>query len=379
MNRYFRILLLLLIATKADAQNTSALAVGDSLYALGNYSQAIEHYKKTDRAEEKIASAYAALGNDAMAAKFFEMAMARAEVSELTTYQYGKVLLKTANYQKADSLFTHLTENSKNPEFYYQLGLAKEKANDSMYVVPFRQAVNLDSNHLNARYKLAKYLAEKRAFDEAMEHVEVGLQSNPKSIRFLNLKAIIAYVNKSYHEAIASYKALEALQQSNIPLHENLAESYRYTYQYQKAIEQYTILINEYDDKVPSWHFGIANCFEMLQYLDKAQHHFEVAILLQDLPLDESYVALAKVFRKQKNYLKQFETLQIAVRENPENQEAVYLLATAADNYFENDQEVIPFYEKYLELFGEQRRYSELAKARIKDLKTEIHMNKEKQ
>ena len=103
------------------------------------------------------------------------------------------------------------------------------------------------------------------------------------------------------------------LNQSNIQLHENLAESYTKTNRFEEAIEQYTILINEYDDKNPSWHFSIAKNFEALRYLDKAQHHFEIAILLQDIPLDESYVALASVFKKQKEYKKQLETLQKAV------------------------------------------------------------------
>ncbi|HBR55687.1 MAG TPA: hypothetical protein DEA82_16465 [Flavobacteriaceae bacterium] len=388
MNRLFIFLLLCFIGTKADAQNASAsvteprrsTVVGDSLYALGNYSKAIEYYKKAEDAEEKIARSYNAIGNTSKALHYYKKALEDSDASLLSQYNYGKLLFKARNYPKADSLFRALVDASpKNPEFLYQLGLIKEKRNDSMYFVHFNHALLLDSEHLNARYKLAKYMAEKRNFNGAMEHVAIGLAANPNSIRFLNLKAIIAFVNKSYHSASAVYEKLLSLQQSNIQLHENLAESYRQTNRFEEAIEQYTVLINEYDDKNPKWHFNIARNYEALRYLDKAQHHFEISILLQDLPLDTSYVALASVYKKQKDYQRQFEALQKAVVENPENREALYFLATAADNYYEDDRLVISYYQKYLDKFGEQSRYSEFTKARIKDLKTEIHMNKEKQ
>ena len=245
--------------------------------------------------------------------------------------------------------------------------------------VHYSKALTLDNEHLNARYKLAKLRAEKRNFNGAMAYVEIGLTSNPNSIRFLNLKAIIAFVNKSYHLASETYEQLLALQQSTVKLHENLAHSYSQTNRFEKAITQYTILINEYDDKNPSWHFSIAKNFEALRYLEKAKHHYEVAILLQDIPLDNSYIALSSVYKKQKDYKAQLETLQKAVAENSKNQRALYLLATAADNYFEDKTIVIPYYEKYLAVFGANASFSEFSRVRIKDLKTELHMSTEKQ
>jgi tetratricopeptide (TPR) repeat protein len=187
---------------------------------------------------------------------------------------------------------------------------------------------------------------------------------------------VVAFVNKEYHAAATTYEELLALNQSNIQIHENLAESYQKTNQFEEAIDQYTILINTYDDKIPKWHYNIAKSFEALRYLDKAQHHFEVAILLQDIPLDDSYVALSAVFFKQRDFKKQMEVLQKAVQENPENQRAKYFLATAADNYFKDDASVLPYYEAYLKTFGEQSQFAEFAKARIQDLKTDLHMNK---
>ncbi len=361
----------------ADAQNASAIRVGDSLYALGDYSKAIKSYEKAEHQEEKIAQAYDALGNNTKALEYYEKALSAQEAKLLTQYNYGKLLLKATQYKKADSLFQVLTKaNPKNPEFVYQLGIVKEIRNDSTAYPTFFFAHLLDKNHQNALYKIAKYAAEERDFDKAKKLIEQGLKTDPNSTRFLQLKAIVAFVEKDYHHAANAYEKLVALNQSNIPQHENLAESYTKTNRFEHAIAQYTILINEYDDKNPSWHFSIAKNFEALRYLDKAQYHFEIAILLQDIPLDASYFALASVFKKQKDYKNQLEALQKAVKENPENQEALYFLATAADDYFEDDTSVIPYYETYLKKFGENGKYAEFAKQRIKDLKTAIHFDK---
>jgi tetratricopeptide (TPR) repeat protein len=375
MNRLTAVILSVFITSLADAQNASA--IGDSLYAIGNYSQAIKSYEKTENSEEKIARTYDALGNTTKALEYYEKALLKENESILTQYKYGKLLLNAGRYEQADSLFQLLTKASpKNPEFAYQLGLVKEKQNDSTAYPTFLYAHLMDKNHQNALYKLAKYAAEARDFKKAKKLIEDGLEADPNSTRFLQLKAVVAYVEKEYHSAADTYEKLLERNQGNVQLHENLAASYSQTYRFEAAIEQYTILINEYNDKIAGWHFNIAKCFESLRYLDKAQRHFEIAILLQDIPLDDYYVALAAVFKKQKDYKKQLEALQKAVQENPENGTALYYLATAADNYFEDEASAIPYYEAYLEKFSDSVRYSALSRQRIKDIKTDIHFNK---
>ena len=190
MNRV--LLLILLSTTIADAQNASALRVGDSLYALGDYSKAITYYEEANEAE-KIAIAYDAMGNGTKALQFYEKALSAKETNLLTQYNYGKLLLKASRYQKADSIFQLLTRASpKNPEFVYQLGLAKENQNDSTAHPIFLYAHLLDKNHQNALYKLAKYAAEGRDFSKAKKLIASGLEADPNSTRFLQLKAVVA-------------------------------------------------------------------------------------------------------------------------------------------------------------------------------------------
>ena len=85
MNKFSIFIWLVICITKADAQNASALHIGDSLYALGKYSQAIIHFKKTEDTEEKIARAYEALGNTTNAIHYYQTVLAQKKVGELTT------------------------------------------------------------------------------------------------------------------------------------------------------------------------------------------------------------------------------------------------------------------------------------------------------
>ena len=371
-------LLLIICSFQASSQTDEALVIADSLYALGDYNKAIELYRKVNNTQLKIAKSYEAMGNNEQALAYYKQALLEHANATIATYNYGKLLLKTANYQGADSIFQVLqTAHPRNPNFPYHLGLIKEKQKDSTAIVHFNRALTLDGSFENARYKIAKRLAEKREFEAALFHIDYGLAIDPNSIRFLNLRALASFHTKNYHEALSAYKKLLKFNQSNIPLHENLAVSFTKTNQFEKAIEQYTVLINEFDDKNPKWHYLIGRVYMSLRDYEKARRHLEIAILLKDLSVEAEYWALSDLFGRQKEYKKQMKALEKMISENPQNEHGHYFLAAAADNYFENKNTVIPFYENYLKKFGETGRFRELARQRLLDLKTELHFKKD--
>jgi len=370
--------ILLLTLFQASSQNDEALVIGDRLYAMGNYAQAIIEYDKVETAHAKIAKCYEALGNNVKAIQYYKLTLLENPDAAIAKYNYGKLLLKTAQYIKADSLFNALEkEYPKNPNFPYHLGLIKEKQKDSTALIYFKQVVAMDSTHQNGLYKLSRILVEKRQFENATSFVVSGLQADPNSIRFLNLQALIHFYGKNYHGALSAYKKLLELKQSNVQLHENLATCFRKTNQFEKAIEQYTILINEYDDQTSEWHYGIGATYLASKDYEKARRHIEIAILLKDLPIEDEQMTLSYLFSATKDYRSQMEVLNKVVNSNPQNERAMYYLAAAADNYFEDNNTVIPFYERFLKKFGETGRFREFAKQRLKDLKTELHFKKD--
>ena len=99
------------------------------------------------------------------------------------------------------------------------------------------------------------------------------------------------FPSQASHFAIASNwtdhgaagKRISVEQKGNTQFHENLAECYQNTNRFEKAIEQLTILINEYDDKNPDWHYQIGRSYASLRDYEKAKRHYEIAIVLHSL------------------------------------------------------------------------------------------------
>jgi len=89
---------LILFSFQAGAQ-TSALAVADSLYALGNYTSAINAYAKVggEKANLQIARAYNAIGNYDKAIAQYTTIVDQNPEFELARFELGKLLFKIKN------------------------------------------------------------------------------------------------------------------------------------------------------------------------------------------------------------------------------------------------------------------------------------------
>ena len=127
------LIVIILISCKAEAQS-SALAVADSLYALGNYSKAISVYQKTPKNSLKIAKSYEALGNLTKAVDFYKAALQENSKSTIIQYNYAKLLMRARKFESADTLIRELIQQQpSNPNFVYQYGLLLEKVNDTIF------------------------------------------------------------------------------------------------------------------------------------------------------------------------------------------------------------------------------------------------------
>jgi len=114
MNRIV-VVLLILFLFKAEAQNTSALAIGDSLFNLGDYSRAILQFKELPESEQtnfKLAKIYEAIGNNSKAIRYYKEVVSTNPSAIQARYNYGRLLFKTANFVASDSLFKLLSEEN---------------------------------------------------------------------------------------------------------------------------------------------------------------------------------------------------------------------------------------------------------------------------
>lgn len=397
--RHLFIILLGTIIFKAGAQS-SALRVADSLAAVGNHSKAITNYTAARIQNApialKIARSYKALGNDGKALNFYESSLEKDSTQVIAATEYGRLLIATRKFEKADSIFSRLSERyPDNPEFHYQRGRALKALGPQITVVKgdtiwdwsgnaFAKALKADSTHLKAMYEVGLEYVKEREYDKLEVLAPKGLKIDPENVELLSLLAQ-SYSNKGwYTEAIDYFKKLIELGQSTPFIHRKLGFAYAKDNFHQLAIEQYTILINEKgEDKNPEHHLALARLYQRTKEFKKGIRHAEIALFLMDQPLEDPYFTLATLFKLKGDFQLAMENYQAAARENPKSLAAHYGVAVAADNFYKDKKDVLRLYERFIEKFKEDSRreakyYRDLAQYRVDMLTQEVFMKADK-
>jgi tetratricopeptide (TPR) repeat protein len=108
-------------------------------------------------------------------------------------YLLGYVLLRENNADVAIPEFhTAIDLGFVQPRTYYQLALAlRAKQDEPAEVQALNQALAADNNYAPAQCELGRILLEQQRLEEAVTHLEVAVQSNPRSEEgyFLLVKA----------------------------------------------------------------------------------------------------------------------------------------------------------------------------------------------
>jgi tetratricopeptide (TPR) repeat protein len=352
------------------AQN-SVLKKADSLMALGNYSKAIEIYKTHNNptsVNQKIASAYEAIGNFTQATQYYELAVNNQPENTLLNYQYGQLLSKLKKYPEAKTVFSDLiNKDPQNPNFIYELGLIYEKTNDSLTLPTFQKVFNLDNNHQKAIFKIARHHLVKRKHDSVSLYVDNGLKSYPENVELISLKAQNYYWLQQYENAITWFEKLIDLGESSQQIHEMLSFAYKENYDYDLAIKQLEIAL-KYDPKNADNLFRIGQYYHKLSDNENAEKYMNAALLLLDQPLDREYRELAVVYNFQKKYPEAIKALNKSIRENPDNEYTHFILAYTKETYYADLESKIEVYNKYLEKFP-NGQFKPMVERRLEDLK----------
>ena len=382
MNKFF-FLLFLFIATKAEAQ-TSALAIADSLYAVGNYSEAIEELERSDSKSEavllKLAQAQKASGNMVAALDNYRTVMKLNPKRVLTAVAYGKLLSSTGNLQEADSILSQLTVNhSMNAEFHYQLGLIREKRKDSTAMKHYNFAILLQKNHQQALAKVAKSALVRGKLVRAERLSKQGLETNPTNLTLLSILAQAYYFQKEYKLAIEEFEKLVGLGAGSEFIHSRLGTSYYHLQNYDKAIAHFNSAL-DYEDENHATHYSLGKLYALKGAYEDSERHLLFAILLKDVSVDEEFASLGLTYKLSEKPKEALTYFNKALEENPDNERAMYERAIVADSYFKDLQARLNYYQAYVERFEElgSKNLLLLAKRRIKDIREEMHMTAEK-
>lgn len=363
---------ILVLCVSLHAQD-AVMQKADSLMALGNYSKAIELYKTHENpttVNQKIASAFEAIGNYNQAAQYYQFAINNQPENTLLNYQYGKLLSKLKKYQEAKTVFSDLiNKDPQNPNFLFELGLIYEKTNDSLTLPTFQQVYKLDNNHQKAIFKIARNHLVKRRHDSVSFYVDNGLKSYPENVELISLKAQNYYWLQQYENAITWFEKLIDLGESSQQIHEMLSFAYKENYDYDLAIKQLGIAL-KYDPKNADNLFRIGQYYHKLTDQTNAEKYMNAALLLMDQPLDKEYRELAVVYNFQKKYAEAIQVLNKSIKENPDNEYTHFILAYTKETYYADLESKIEVYNKYLEKFP-NGQFKPMVERRLADLKKE--------
>ncbi|MGO4913237.1 tetratricopeptide repeat protein [Leeuwenhoekiella sp. W20_SRS_FM14] len=398
MSRFY-LFIFLLIASQAEAQEVSALAVADSLYAVGNYSAAIENYERIPSKEEsvylKLARAHQAKGTlDDALINYVKAASSTDEVIAMN--EYGKLLITKGKFKEADSVFTKLISVYKtNPEFYYQRGRASENmpsdikinASDSTqertttlfpYLKDYQKAVALDSTHQKALSELATFYLKRKDFRMVEKLAFKALESYPTNVEIIGTLAQSYYYKGWNEETITWFEKLLELGQSTQFIHEKLGNAYFKDRMYEKSIEQY---LEALDFSPEDWylHSILNKLYNYTEDVDKAEMHGLAALEFKDLPLSDEQYTLARTYELKKDWKNAMKYVNFSLKENPKNKNAEYTKVIVADNYYEDRRAVLKLYEDFIKKYSdsEYAKYDpvlRLARERRDKLTREIFM-----
>ncbi|GAA0711904.1 hypothetical protein GCM10009430_01820 [Aquimarina litoralis] len=377
--KHYIFIIALFAFTLIKAQKAS-LKAADSLYTIGNYTEAIKVYQNIDPKDDyillKIAKAHKAKGTYADALVYYEKVLQLDTESLSVKLEYAKLLTTTRKYKKADSVYAGLvSQYPDNPNFYYQLGSVKKKQKDSTAIVYFKEAFKLDSTHQKSCFEVAKHFLKKRNYNKVEDIANKGLSSYSENPELINILGQNYLLRKYYYEAIPYFEKLVSLNHSNEYVHASLALCYHKNYDYKLAIAQYQEAL-KYNDQVPLRYTRLGDAYTSIKEYENALDSYRAALTLKDLPIEEDVMRIAMTYRHQEKWEDAIKHAKIALKENPEFIRAQYQLAVFADAYYKDPKVKLEYYNLFMKKFGKTKDaknfYGFMVNKRITQLKKEI-------
>jgi tetratricopeptide (TPR) repeat protein len=373
------IYILLAIALQAEAQ-TSASAIADSLYRLGNYSKAISYYEKENspHAKLQIARAHLALGNQDKAVEKYENIVGVNPQTQVALFELGKIYFNRNQTQKADSLFRELIEkDSLNPQYYYELGMVNTTENLVESLSLFKKAYQIDTTYIKAIYQIGKTSLMFRKADSALAYVDKGLLLSPNAPDLINIKAQTHFFEKNYYSAIEQYNRLVEMNQASIFIYKDLAKCYVETNQFELAICTYEKLL-QYNDEDADVIYDMGLAYKELDAPDYAIKLIEQSIEARYYNFSGEYQDIGDIYLKQKKYNQALAYFKKATEEDGNNPFLAFKICLIVDLHFKDLNTKLNYYQNYLTKFEtKQECQAEYAKKRINAIKEELFMKGE--
>ncbi|AZQ42831.1 tetratricopeptide repeat protein [Nonlabens ponticola] len=362
------------------AAQQSTIIAGDSLFALGRYSEALDQYNQVhDDVDtyKKIARVYTTMGNPDLAISSYEKALLITPEDDQTRFELGKLLLRSNQPLQALTIFKNLqANNSQVATYHYYLAESQDILNQTdSAIINYSQALKLQPAYRAARIESISNFIKTRQSFKAIATAQEGLQQNPDDIKINSLLGQAYYNAKLYDKAIEVFNKLFELGNDTEFNRKTLGLSYLGDAQWQQAADSFKIYIDQYEEGNALIWFQLARAYYRLKEYDKAVDAMENSILYKRPAIDQEYLQLSSIWAQKGDLKKAFNYIKLASQEAPEDEIIAYQLVLAADNYFKDKETIIQYYERFVQRFGTDSDYGESAAARLSDLKKEQFMS----
>ena len=377
MKKLVTIISILLLCFKAEAQS-SALAIADSLYTTGSYTNAINYYAKVGSLKSKlqIARTYNKIGNYDKAILQYENVIAKDTAIQIASFELGKLYLKTKRFEKGALLFSSLTQKNKNnPEYYYYQGESLQDLGKlAESTTAYKKAVNIDSTHLRSLFQLGKYYVMQRETNTALLYIDKGLEFYKNDIALINLKALALYNNNEYEKSIPFFERLIELGEEKKHIYTKLADAYFKEWEFEKAKKMYHVLIT-LDDENEDAYYNMGVVFNKAREIDSAKFYIQKSIEVQQVSLGKEYGFLASIYRVEEDLKTAMKYYHLAYKEDETNPLFYYQICTMVDQTNKDPKVKLEHYENFIKKFGKTGPFfSQIVSKRISELKEEIHL-----
>lgn len=375
------LIIIILLVTGNSIAQSSDMSVADSLYALGRYGEAINEYAKDSGANSnlQIARAYNSIGNYDKAIIQYESIIMDYPDLELPRFELGKLFLKTNKTPEAVYQFDYLKEQgSGNPEYYYYMGISMLKLDSTKAGVQFfKNAYNLDNEHLRSIFQLGKYYISQQEKDSTLLFVDKGLDFYPNDVSLINLKALALFNNDEYEKAMILFEKLLELGEVKPYIYEKLGSCYYKLWEFEKAKGAFSVLLN-FEASISTAYNGLGQVYWKERKLDTAAIFFKKAIQAKKPNLAGEYSALAGLAREQNDLKTALNYYRLAFKEDETNYIAYYQICTMVDQLYKDPTVKLEHYTSFIKKFGVKKPYfSDVVAKRIVELKEEIHFANE--
>lgn len=297
------------------------LRIGDSYYAIGDYSNAISYYEKAIGAEPGGDYAMFQIGNShyrneqtyeaVQTFRRFMRIYPQSRLSEQAQYNIAYIYLNTGNYSQAVEEFQTVINQYPNTEW------------------AARSQYNIGDTYYNAG-----------DYEKAIEAYKTVMEKYPESDYIIEAVNGIQYSQVSSGEADSSSAVLEDFladhPQTSMAdrLRFRQADTHMQRGDYQGAIKEFQqyLRISNNDELIPDAHYNLANAYEETDQIDNAVEQYQ--LIVSEFPNSQraapALESLGRIAASRENHQQAFEYFsQLAEKDSDYRQEGLIGMGNA--------------------------------------------------